>query len=128
MSEYNYKKILIVEDDMFVRKLYRDQFLKEGFLFIEATNGIEGLDRALSEKPDLILLDLMLPRKSGFDVLRDLKKNDETKNIPVIILSNLGQESDVDEVLSLGATDYFIKSGVRLSEVVNRVKAIIHVQ
>jgi len=112
----------MIEDDIFFRKLYRDKLVREGFEFIEATNGIEGLNKVMSENPDLVLLDLMLPRKNGFDVLKDIKANPNTKDIPVIILSNLGQESDVKEALDLGAQDYLIKTEVRLSEVIDKVK------
>jgi len=115
-------KILMVEDDRFLRKIYRDKLTKAGFEFIEATNGIEGTNKVISERPDLVLLDLILPRKNGFDVLIDMKSNKNTKNIPVIILSNLGQESDVKRGLTLGAQDYLVKTEVSLSEVVDKVK------
>ena len=116
------KKILMIEDDRFLRKIYRDKLTKAGFEFIEATNGIEGINKVISERPDLVLLDLILPRKNGFDVLIDMKSNKNTKDIPVIILSNLGQESDVKRGLALGAQDYLVKTEISLSEVVDRVK------
>jgi len=112
----------MIEDDIFLRKVYRDQFTRNDIEFIEATNGVEGMSKAQSEKPDLILLDLMLPRKNGFDVLRDLKKNSKTKKIPVIILTNLSQDIDVTEGLALGAVDYLVKTDLRLSDVVEKVK------
>jgi len=115
-------KILMIEDDRFLRKIYRDKLTKAGFEFIEATNGIEGTNKVISERPDLVLLDLILPRKNGFDVLIDMKSNKNTKDIPVIILSNLGQESDVKRGLALGAQDYLVKTEISLSEVVDRVK------
>jgi len=115
-------KILMIEDDIFLRKVYRDKLTREGFDFVEATNGIEGMNKVLGEAPDLVLLDLMLPRKNGFDVLTDMRSNEATKDIPVIILSNLGQESDVKNGLSLGAQDYLIKTEVSLSEIVAKVK------
>lgn len=115
-------KVLMIEDDRFLRKIYRDKLTRAGFEFIEAINGIEGTNKVLSEKPDLVLLDLILPRKNGFDVLIDMKRNPNTKKIPVIILSNLGQESDVKRGLALGAQDYFVKTEVSLSEVVDKVK------
>ena len=95
------KKILMIEDDKFLRKIYRDKLTRAGFDFIEATNGEEGLNKVISESPDLVLLDLILPRKNGFDVLIEMKRNKNTKNIPVIILSNLGQESDIKRGLGL---------------------------
>lgn len=126
MSDNNQKaKILMVEDNIFLRKLYRDKFTRAGFEFVEATNGIEGINKVMTEKPNLVILDLLLPRKNGFDVLSDIKNNSQTKKIPVIILSNLGQEIDIKEALSLGAQEYLIKTEVRLSEVVTRVKKIL---
>ena len=118
------QKILMIEEDRFLRKIYRNKFNKEGFKFVEATNGQEGLNKIFFEKPDIVLLDLILPRKSGFDVLVEMKKNEKTKNIPVIIFSNLGQESDIKIGLSLGAQEYLIKSETSLSEVVNKAKEL----
>lgn len=115
-------KILMIEDNPFLRKIYRNKLTKADFEFIEATNGEEGLNKVLSEKPDLVLLDLILPRKNGLDVLIEMKRNKETKNIPVIILSILGQERDVKRGLSLGAQDYLVKTRISLSEVVDKVK------
>jgi len=107
---------------VFLRKLYRDQLTREGFLFIEATNGVEGVSKVRSEKPDLVLLDLILPRKSGFDVLEEIKSSSDLKDIPFIVLSNLGQESDINEAMALGAQHYLIKTDTRLSEVVDKIK------
>ena len=112
----------MVEDDRFLRKIYRDKLTRAGFEFTEATNGEEGINKTLSEKPDLILLDLMLPRKNGFDVLMDIKRKKETKGIPVIILSNLGQEGDVKKGLALGAESYLVKTEINLSEVVDKAR------
>ena len=115
----------MVEDNIFLRKLYRDKLTRAGFEFIEATNGIEGINKVTTEKPNLIILDLLLPLKNGFDVLSKIKSNPQTKAIPVIILSNLGQEIDIKEAIALGAQEYLIKTEVRLSEVVNRIKRIL---
>ncbi len=115
-------KILMVEEDRFLRKIYKNKFSKAGFEFREAISGDEGLNKVYSEKPDLILLDLMLPKRSGFDVLMELKRDKGTREIPVIILSNLAQEEDIKRVLSLGANDYLIKTEVSLSDVIDRVK------
>jgi len=116
------RKILMIEEDRFLRKVYRDKLSKIGFEFLEATNGEEGLNKIIAEKPDLVILDLILPRKNGFDVLIDIKSNKNTQSIPVIILSNLGQESDIRRGLSLGAEDYLVKTEVSLSQVVDKVK------
>ncbi len=114
-------KILIIEDDRFLIKLYSNKLRKEGFEIMEAISGEEGLKKALSEKPDLVLLDLVLPYKSGFEILSEIKMNPATKDIPVIILTNLGQESDIQRGLNLGAVAYLIKtdfSVTRLPEIV----------
>lgn len=116
------QKVLMIEDDYFLRKIYRNKLTSAGFEFIEATNGVEGLNKIIFDKPDLVLLDLILPRKNGFDVLIEMRKNKDFKDIPVIILSVLGQESDVKRGLALGAQEYLVKSEVNLSEVVSKVK------
>lgn len=116
------QKVLMIEDDYFLRKIYRNKLTLAGFEFIEATNGVEGLNKIIFDKPDLVLLDLILPRKNGFDVLIEMRKNKDLKDIPVIILSVLGQESDVKRGLALGAQEYLVKSEVNLSEVVSKVK------
>ena len=121
MSKEN-PKVLMIEEDRFLRKIYRDKLSRFGFDFFEATNGEEGLNKVIAEKPDLVILDLILPRKNGFDVLIDMKSNKNTENIPVIILSNLGQESDIQRGLSLGAAAYLIKTEVSLSGVVDQVR------
>lgn len=118
-------KVLMIEEDRFLRKIYRDKFSRINFEFLEATNGEEGLNKVIYEKPDLVILDLMLPKKNGFDVLIDIKSNKNTQEIPVIILSNLGQESDIKRGLSLGAEDYLVKTEVSLSDVVNKVKEYV---
>ena len=115
-------KILMIEEDHFLRKIYRDKLSRSGFEFFEATNGEEGLNKIIAERPDIVLLDLILPRKNGFDVLIDIKSNKNTENIPVLILSNLGQESDIERGLALGAKDYLVKTEVSLSEVVEKAK------
>jgi DNA-binding response OmpR family regulator len=116
------EKILMMEEDRFLRKIYRNKMKLAGFDFIEATNGVEGLNKVISEKPDLVLLDVILSRKSGFDVLIEMRKNPETRKTPVIILSNLSQESDIKKGLSLGAQEYLVKSEVSLSDVVEKTK------
>ena len=116
------QKILMIEEDRFLRKIYKNKLSKENFEFIEATNGEEGLNKVISEKPDIVLLDLILARKSGFDVLMDIKRNKKTKKIPVIILSNLGQESDIEKAYSLGAKEYLIKTEISLFDVVEKIK------
>lgn len=122
MNSERKQKILMIEEDRFLRKIYRNKLTQAGFEFQEATNGEEGLNKVISEDPDLVLLDIILPRRSGFDVLIEIKKKMKYRDIPVIILSNLAQESDIKRGFALGAKDYLIKPDVSLSQVVQRVK------
>jgi len=116
------QKILMIEEDYFLRKIYKNKLTSIGFEFIEATNGEEGLNKLISEKPDLVLLDLILPKKNGFDVLIEIRKNKELKNTLVIILSVLSQKSDIKRGLDFGAQEYLVKSEMSLSDVVDKVK------
>lgn len=118
-------KILIIEDDKFLRELIIQKLGKEGFDVVEAGEGEEGLRKAKEEKPDLVLLDLILPGIDGFEVLRRAKADGETSSIPVVILSNLGQRDDVDKGVELGAADYLIKAHFTPGEIVQKVKAIL---
>lgn len=118
----NKKKILLIEDDKYIFRAYKDGLEHAGFEVIGASDGAEGVTEAKDKKPDLILLDLILPIKNGFEVLEEIKMDDTTKNIPVIILSNLGQESDVEKGNALGAEDYLIKSNYSMKEVVEKVR------
>lgn len=116
------KKILIIEDDFFIRELYLRQLQKEGFEVSGSADGADGLVQANNLKPDLILLDIMLPKLNGLDLLRTLKTKPETQNIPVILLSNLGQDSVVKEGFTLGAEGYLIKSAYTPSQIIEEVK------
>ncbi len=116
------KKILMIEDDSFLRSLYRDKFEKEGFLFSEASNGIEGLNKIIHENPDMVILDILLPIKSGFDILEEMNESGLIGEIPVIILSNLKQDVDIEEARQLGAKDYFIKTETNFSDFLERVR------
>jgi DNA-binding response OmpR family regulator len=115
-------KILIVEDDKFLIKLYSNKLRREGFEVTEAISGEEAMNKIFGEKPNLILLDLVLPQKSGFEILSDIKLNPETKDIPVIILTNLGQESDVKRGLALGAVAYLVKTDFSINKLPEIVK------
>jgi len=119
------KKILMIEDDSFLRNLYKDKLRKEGFDFIEATSGIEGMNKIINESPDLVILDILLPMKGGFDILEEMNANGLIEEIPVIILSSLKQKSDIEEGRKLGAQDYFVKSETDFSEFLERIKEII---
>lgn len=114
-------KILLVEDDRFLIKACYTKFTQHGYEVVLANDGEEGISKAKSDKPDIVLLDMVLPKKNGFEVLRELKGNPETASIPVFILSNLAQEQDISEGKALGAADYIIKSNTSLAEIVEKV-------
>jgi DNA-binding response OmpR family regulator len=124
-KEEKRQRILLIEDDPFMRKLYRNKLTLAGFAVDEAISGEEGLNKIKSEKPSLVLLDIVLPRKSGFDVLIEIKGNEKTKDIPVIILSVLGQIQDIRRGLALGAEDYLLKSEITISEMVAKVRGCL---
>jgi len=118
-------KILIVEDDRFLRELIARKLRNEGYDVIEAVDGEEGLKRIKEEKPDLILLDLILPGIDGFEVLAKAKEDLDTAQIPVIILSNLGQREEIERGLRLGAIDYLIKAHFTPGEIIEKIKNIL---
>ncbi|MCK9344742.1 MAG: response regulator [Candidatus Pacebacteria bacterium] len=124
MTELN-KKLLIVEDDEHVAKVYDVKFSKEGYQTVFATNGEDAIAKITTEKPDLIILDLMMPLKDGFGVLEEIKKNPDLARIPVIVLSNLGQPSDQERALALGANEYLVKVNYSMQEVVDKVKSYL---
>ncbi len=115
------KKILIVEDDQFLLEMYSAKLKGAGFQIEIAKDGEEALDKAFEFKPDLILLDIVLPKMDGFEVLKRLKENPVLRKIRVIALTNLGQQGEVQKGTSLGADDYFIKAHFTPSEVAYRV-------
>ncbi|PIS38813.1 MAG: response regulator [Candidatus Nealsonbacteria bacterium CG08_land_8_20_14_0_20_43_11] len=116
------KKILIIEDDKFLRELIVQKLIKENYQTIEAVDGEEGVKKVKEEKPDLILLDLILPGIDGFEVLARVKEDSAVASIPVIILSNLGQKDDVERGLKLGVAGYLIKAHFTPSEIINKIK------
>lgn len=119
------KEILLVEDDKFLRELLARKLRNEGFEVLEAIDGNEAIELAKSKKPILILLDLILPGKDGFEVLSEIKKEPETKEIPVLILSNLGQREEIEKGLKLGAFDYFVKAHTSPGEIVEKIRKVI---
>ena len=116
------KKILLVEDDKFISRAYSDGLTRAGFIVAHAESGRDALSLATKNKPDLILLDVILPEKNGFEVLEELKMNKDLKNIPVIIMSNLGQEKDKARGKELGAIEYIVKSDYSMQAVINLIK------
>jgi len=119
------KKILFIEDEQTLQKTLGDILRKEGYEVINALNGEIGLRLAKTEKPDLILLDLILPVVDGFEVLRHIKNNPKIKEIPIVVLTNLDKMEDVERALQAGATTYLIKTDYGLAEVIEKIKKII---
>jgi len=119
------KTILVVEDDTILRDLISQKLKKDNYEIVEAIDGEEGLKKAKEKKPDIILLDLILPGIDGFGVLEQIKKDPEIAKIPVVILSNLGQKEEIEKGMSLGATDFLIKAHFTLSEIVVKIKKIL---
>lgn len=119
------KNILIVEDEKALSRVLRDELLREDFKVDVANDGEEAMQKLIEFPPDLVLLDLLLPKKSGFDVLEEMKQEENLRSIPVIVLSNLGQDTDIKRAIDLGAVDYFVKSQHPLKEIVKKVKQFI---
>lgn len=115
-------KLLIVEDDAFLQKILVAKFGKEGFAISTASDGKEGLDLIKKERPNLILLDLIMPVMDGFDVLYAVKADRDLKAIPVIVLTNLAQDEDAKRAKDLGAADFLVKGDLAINELVRKVK------
>jgi len=117
--------VLLVEDDVFLSGIYQKKFEMEGFKVSLADNGEKALVEVKKKKPDIVMLDILLPKLDGFAVLGKLKADSETKDIPVILLTNLGQKDDVEKGLQMGAVDYLIKAHFKPSEVVDKIKKVL---
>lgn len=118
-------KILLIEDDKFLRKVIVRKLVSDGHEVVQAIDGEKGIFAAREGKPDLILLDLVLPEIDGFEVLALLKRDNDTKNIPVIVLSNLGEKENVKKGLEMGAADYLIKAKLDPSEIAERIEKVL---
>jgi len=119
------KTILLVEDEPLLANLLRQRLEKEGFKVLHASDGEEGLRVLKSTQPDLILLDIILPKLSGFEVMERMKSDPGFGKSPIVIISNLGQESDVEKGRVLGAIGYFVKAKMSIEDLVKRVEAFL---
>ncbi len=117
--------VLLVEDDTFLANIYKTKFEMEKFKVTVATDGAQGLKEIRKKKPDVVLLDILLPKMDGFAVLEEIKKDKDIKDVPVILLTNLGQKDDVEKGLEMGAADYLIKAHFKPSETVGKVKKVL---
>lgn len=117
--------ILLVEDDVVLSELYQSGLVRAGYRVISATNGTEGLRLALENGIDLVLLDILLPKLDGYELLKKLREDKKTKNLPVIIFSNLSQKEEIERGYKSGADDYIIKTSVTPKELVLRVDALL---
>lgn len=117
--------VLLVEDDKSLIEMYQVRFQEEGFTILLAEDGATGLQFARERHPSIILLDIMLPKMDGFAVLTELKKDSGTKHIPVLMMTNLGQQADIDKGHQLGADDYIVKSSLTPSQVAEKIKTFL---
>lgn len=118
------KKVLIVEDDTYLANAYRVKLTKAGFEVKNAFDGQEALDILQTYTPDVILLDIVMPRKDGFATLQEIKANEKWKDIPVILASNLGQKEDRERGISLGAVEFFTKTDFTLNNLIEKINNI----
>ncbi len=119
------KKVLVVEDNSSLRQTLAEFLESDDFDVITASDGEEAINLAQNNNPDIILLDIILPKKNGFEVIQVLKDDERTKNIPIVLLTNLGSLSDIQKALDLGATTYLVKGDYQLKEIVEKIKEIL---
>lgn len=121
------KRILIIEDDQFLRDICEQKFQKMGFSVEVALDGNSGLDKIISSKPDVVLLDIILPSMDGFEILQKVRANSDPSiaRTLIILLSNLGQESEVNKGMRLGANDYLVKTYFTMDQIVQKVSALL---
>jgi DNA-binding response OmpR family regulator len=125
LSDMKKKKILLVEDDVSLADIYRTRFEAEGFEVIWVSDGEQSLVKAMEIIPDLIIMDIMMPKIDGFNAIDILKNTDETKDVVIIAVSALSQPSDINRAKQLGADDFLVKSQVNISDVVSKIKKLL---
>ncbi len=118
-------KIMLIEDDTFLSSMYAEKLSSENFLVVTAMDGQEALEKIKREIPDVVLLDIMIPKVNGFEVLKRIKTDAATAAIPVILLTNLSQENEVKQGLDLGASDYLVKAHFTPTEVIGKIKKVL---
>ena len=121
------KKILIIEDEKIICDLLERKLTREGYSVVIATNGIDGLIKMREDRPDIVLLDIIMPKMGGFEVMEEMNKDETLKDIPVIVVSNSGQPVEIDRIKKMGAKDWLIKTEFDPQEVLDKVKKQIGV-
>ena len=116
------KTILVVEDEEPMQLVLRDVLKVEGYAVLEAKNGIEGLGLALKERPDLILLDILMPKMDGLEVLKKLREDEWGEKVPVIVLTNLSDNEDILKAMEEDVFEYFVKTDIKINEVIARIR------
>lgn len=117
--------VLVVEDDKFLGSAYKAKLTKAGFEVQISTDGVEAMEWLANNTPDIILLDLVMPRKDGFATLEEVRAQEKFQTLPIVVTSNLGQKEDLDKAKSLGATDYIIKSDMTMEGLIAKVNELI---
>jgi len=125
MEKNKKHKILIVEDDQMIGSMYKTKFEADGFECLMAADGPTGLEMVKKEKPSLVMLDVMLPQLDGFSILKEIKSDAKTKNIIVIMLTNLSTDEDKKKGEELGAVDYLVKASLTPAEISKKIKAYL---
>ncbi len=118
-------KIAVIEDDVFFQKFYSTRLTEQGYQIVVASDGEEGLEKIRAEKPNAILLDIIMPKKNGFELLEEMQKDPEISKIPVLVFSTLGQEDDIKRAMALGARDYVNKSFFDFNNLVGKIAEIV---
>jgi len=116
------KKILLIEDEEILINILEKKLIQEGYKVVVARNGVSGLEEMRKNKPDLILLDIIMPIMGGIEVMEEMQKDEELKNIPILVISNSGQPIEIDRIQKLGAKDWLIKTEFNPQEVVEKIK------
>lgn len=122
MAESKKKNILLIEDEEMLASMYETKFQNEGYQIRKALDGETGLKLAQEQQPDLILLDIIMPKLDGFSVLKKIKEDPKLKNVPVVLLTNLGQDEDIEKGNKLGAAGYLVKANLTPGEVIEKIK------
>ena len=118
------KTVMLIEDDQFLSSLMKARLEKEGFATLQEFDGEEAVQALKQERPDIVILDLIMPKVSGFEVLQTISITPQLANVPVVILSNLAQDSDIEKARQLGAKEYFVKVKVSIDDLVGRIKSL----